>query len=221
LKILIIEDSERLRRSLSDGLKKLNYCVDLAADGEQGLQMAKLGDYQTIILDLMLPKLDGLSVLRKLRQSGSEANILILSARDLLNDRVKGLELGADDYLVKPFAFEELCARITAISRRHFNLKDPVIRIDNIEIDTSRKQVFCAGVEIHLTASEYGVLECLVFQRGRTLSKDQLLNWLYDMNTSVTSNVIEVLLSSMRRKLRAAGAVDIIQTRRGFGYTIL
>jgi len=159
-------------------------------------------------------------VLKSLRRKGNEASILILSAKDQLNDRIKGLELGADDYLVKPFAFDELCARIKAVCRRHYNLKDPIIRIENVKIDTQCKQVSCAERNITLTASEYSLLECLLLQRGRTLSKNQLINWLYDIDSDVSSNVIEVVIASIRRKLKKSGGADIITTRRGFGYVI-
>ena len=220
MKILIIEDSERLRRSLAQGLEKIGYSIDSAEDGEKGLNMAMAMEYNVIVLDLMLPKLDGLSVLKSLRAKGNEANILILSAKDQVNDRVKGLEMGADDYLVKPFAFNELCSRIKAICRRHYNLKDPVVRIGNVEIDTQLKQVSSNKTDILLTASEYSLLECLVYQRGRTLSKNQLMNWLYDIDSDISSNVVEVVIGSIRRKFKKSGADNIIMTRRGFGYMI-
>ena len=220
MKILIIEDSERLRRSISHGLSKLGYTVELAADGEIGLALAKTNPYHVIILDLMLPKIDGFNVLKNLRRNGNEANIIILSARDQVNDRVKGLEMGADDYLIKPFSFEELCARITAVSRRQLPSKNPVLCFENISINTIKKQVSCENNLIQLTASEYALLECLALQKGRTLTKNQLLDWLYSMDEVVTSNVIEVLMSALRRKIKFAGGKDIIVTRRGFGYMI-
>lgn len=220
MKILIIEDSERLRRSISHGLSKLGHTVELAADGEIGLALAKTNSYHVIILDLMLPKIDGFNVLKNLRRNNSEANIVILSARDQVNDRIKGLEMGADDYLIKPFSFEELCARITAVSRRQLPSKNPVLCFENISIDTIKKQVSCENNLIQLTASEYALLECLALQKGRTLTKNQLLDWLYSMDEVVTSNVIEVLMSALRRKIKFAGGKDIIVTRRGFGYMI-
>lgn len=220
MKILIIEDSERLRRSISHGLSKLGHTVELAADGEIGLALAKTNPYHVIILDLMLPKIDGFNVLKSLRRHDNEANIVILSAKDQVNDRIKGLEMGADDYLIKPFSFEELCARITAVSRRQLPSKNSVLCVENISIDTIKKQVSCENNLIQLTASEYALLECLALQKGRTLSKNQLLDWLYSMDEIVTSNVIEVLMSALRRKIKFAGGKDIIVTRRGFGYMI-
>ena len=141
VKILLVEDSQRLLRSLGQGLKKIGYAVDAAADGEEGLALAETYEYHVIVLDLMLPGLPGLEVLRRLRARGSGAHVLILSARDRVEDRVKGLQLGADDYLVKPFAFEELCARIQALVRRRHQAKNPVIRLGALEIDAARRRV--------------------------------------------------------------------------------
>jgi DNA-binding response OmpR family regulator len=205
VKILLVDDSQRLLRSLGLGLKKLGYAVDVAADGENGLALAETYDYQVIVLDLMLPGLPGLEVLRRLRTRGSGAHVLILSARDRVDDRVKGLELGADDYLVKPFAFEELCARIQALVRRRHQAKNPVIRLGSLEIDAARRQVSRSGDALHLTPSEYAILEFLAYQRSRVFSKEQLVEHLHRSDSDVSSNVIEVLVSGLRKDPRQKG----------------
>jgi len=220
VKILLVDDSQRLLRSLSQGLKKLGYAVDLASDGEHGLDLAGTYEYHVIVLDLMLPGLPGLEVLRRLRIRGSSAHVLILSARDRVEDRVKGLQLGADDYLVKPFAFDELCARIQALVRRRHQAKNPVIQLGSLEIDAARRQISRDGEELHLTPSEYALLEFLAYQRGRVFSKEQLVENLHRSDSDVSSNVIEVLVSSLRKKIHAPGEPPILRTRRGFGYLV-
>jgi DNA-binding response OmpR family regulator len=220
VKILLVDDSQRLLRSLSQGLKKLGYAVDLAGDGENGLALAETYDYHVIVLDLMLPGLPGLEVLRRLRARGSSAHVLILSALDRVDDRVRGLQLGADDYLVKPFAFEELCARLQALVRRRHQAKDPIIQLGTIEIDAARRQVSRGGDVLHLTPSEYALLEFLAYQRGRVFSKEQLVEHLHRSDSDVSSNVIEVLVSGLRKKIHAHGEPPILRTRRGFGYVV-
>jgi DNA-binding response OmpR family regulator len=220
VKILLVDDSKRLLRSLGQGLRKLGYAVDLAADGEEGLALAETYDYNVIVLDLMLPGLPGLEVLRRLRARGSGVHILILSARDRVDDRVQGLQLGADDYLVKPFAFEELCARIQALVRRRYQAKSPTIRVGPLEIDAARRQVSRNGDALHLTPSEYALLEILAYQRGRVFSKEQLVEHLHRSASEVSSNVVEVLVSSLRKKIHARGEPPILRTRRGFGYFV-
>ena len=220
MKILLVDDSQRLLRSLGQGLKKLGYAVDLAGDGENGLALAETYDYHVIVLDLMLPGLPGLEVLRRLRAGGRGAHILILSARDRVEDRVQGLQLGADDYLVKPFAFEELCARIQALVRRRHQTKNPIIRLGSLEIDAARRQVSRGGDAIHLTPGEYGLLELLAYQRGRVFSQKQLVEHLHRSDSDVSSNVIEVLVSGLRKKVHATGEPPILRTRRGFGYLV-
>ena len=220
MKILLVDDSQRLLRSLSQGLTKLGYAVDATGDGETGLTLAETYDYHVIVLDLMLPGLPGLEVLRRLRARGGGAHVLILSARDRVDDRVKGLDLGADDYLVKPFAFEELCARIQALVRRRHQAKNPILRLGSLEIDAARRQVSRGGDALHLTPSEYALLEFLGYQRGRVFSKEQLVEHLHRSDSDVSSNVIEVLVSGLRKKIHAHGEPPILRTRRGFGYVV-
>jgi DNA-binding response OmpR family regulator len=220
MKVLIVEDSERLSRSLAQGLRKLGYTVDLTADGETGLDFAETYAYDVIVLDLMLPRLSGLEVLQRLRARGRGTHVLILSARDRVEDRVKGLRLGADDYLTKPFAFEELAARIQALVRRRYDTKSPLVRIGGLAIDTTSKQVSRGGRRLLLTPGEYRLLEFLAVQRGRVVSQERLLEHLHRSDTDVSSNVVEVLVSGLRRKIHAPGEPPILKTRRGFGYVV-
>lgn len=220
MKVLVVEDSERLSRSLGQGLRKLGHAVDLATDGESGLAFAETYDYDVIVLDLMLPGLPGLEVLQRLRTRGRSTHVLILSARDRVEDRVKGLRLGADDYLVKPFAFDELAARIQALVRRRYLAKNPLLRLGSLEIDTVSKQVSRRGQRLHLTPGEYRLLEFLAYQRGRVCSRERLLEHLHHSEADVSSNVVEVLVSGLRRKIHVRGEPPILKTRRGFGYVV-
>jgi DNA-binding response OmpR family regulator len=220
VKILLVDDSQRLLRSLGQGLRKLGYAVDLASEGEQALALAGTYGYDVIVLDLMLPGISGLEVLRRLREQGSAVHVLILSARERVDDRVRGLQLGADDYLVKPFAFEELAARIQALVRRRYQAKDPVLRLGPLEIDAARRRVSRGGAALHLTPSEYALLEFLAYRRGRVFSQEQLVEQLHRSDSEVSSNVVEVLVSSLRKKIHARGEIPILRTRRGFGYFV-
>jgi DNA-binding response OmpR family regulator len=220
LKVLVIEDSERLQRSLLHGLKSSGFAVDVVGDGEEGLAFAKHGTYDVIVLDLMLPRLDGLSVLRKLRASGSKTHVLILSAKDQVEERVQGLHLGADDYLTKPFAFEELVARIRALVRRRYDAKDPVHEVGALRIDTARRAVTRGGEEIPLTPYEYAVLEYLVARRGRVVPKADLLDHLYAGDGAASENAVEVLVHQLRRKVQEPDGPEVIRTRRGHGYLV-
>lgn len=220
MKLLVIEDSERLRRSLGHGLRRAGFAVDLTGDGREGLAFAEVNDYDVIILDLMLPGMDGLAVLRTLRQKGRKTHVLILSARDQVQDRILGLELGADDYLVKPFAFEELCARVRALIRRRYETKNPRIALGGVEIDTAQQKVFLGGEPVALTPSEYALLELLALRRGRVVTREQILAQIYESETDVASNVVEVLICSLRKKVQPVGAPILIVTRRGSGYLI-
>lgn len=220
MKLLLVEDSERLQRSLSMGLQKQGFTVDQAFDGEEALAFIAVNRYEAIILDLMLPKLDGLSVLSRLRESGNDCHVLILSANDQTEDRIRGLDLGADDYLVKPFAFDELVSRLRALNRRRCGSKNPVIEVDGVHIDSVARRVSHDGRNIELTPNEYRLLEFLALRRGRVFSHDQLIDQLYDANSYVTRNAVEAHISALRKRLRAGGAPKLVKTRRGFGYLI-
>ena len=220
MRLLLVEDSERLQRSLSTGLKKQGFTLDQAFDGEQALAYTSTNEYDTIILDLMLPKIDGLTVLSTLRAEGKDCHILILSANDQTEDRVRGLDLGADDYLVKPFAFNELVSRLQALNRRRSGVKNPVIEIDGIKIDSVAKQIFFGDQLVSLTPHEYRLMEFLARRKGRVFSHDQLIDQLYDAGSYVTRNAVEAHISSLRKRLNLMGAPRLIKTRRGFGYLI-
>ncbi len=220
MKLLIIEDSQRLLRSLGSGLKKMGHSVDLVADGIEGLEFARYTDYDVVVLDLMLPGLDGLSILRKLRALGRQTHILILSARDQVEDRVRGLQLGADDYMVKPFSFDELCARLGALARRRYAAKSPVIVLGPVTLDTAARLVERGGSAVNLTPAEYAILEHLALNRGRVISKERLLEAIHDSDSSAGPNVVEVLICNLRRKLADKRDEPVIATRRGYGYVI-
>lgn len=220
MKVLLVEDSERLQRSLATGLQKNGFTLDQAFDGEQALAYIATNEYDAIILDLMLPKVDGLTVLSKLRSDGNDCHVLILSANDQTEDRVRGLDLGADDYLIKPFSFDELVSRLRALSRRQSGVKNPVLDIDGVEINSVSRLVMFDGDTISLTPHEYQLLEFLGHRRGRVFSHDQLIDHLYDAGSYVTRNAVEAHISALRKRLKAANAPNLIKTRRGFGYLI-
>ena len=220
MKLLLVEDSERLQRSLTTGLKKHGFTVDQAFDGEEALAFLAVNQYDAVVLDLMLPRIDGLTVLSRLRGEGKDCHVLILSANDQTEDRVRGLDLGADDYLVKPFSFDELVSRLRALNRRRAGSKNPVIEVDGIRIDSVSRQVSYADEVIALTPHEYRLLEFLAQRRGRVFSHDQLIDQLYDASSFVTRNAVEAHISALRKRLQSAGAPKLVKTRRGFGYLV-
>lgn len=220
MEILIIEDNRRLAAAVARGLADEGYRVEVAHDGGSGLDRAVAGEHDAIILDLMLPELDGMTVLSRLRQRGRTTPVLILTARGELDDRVAGLDGGADDYLAKPFAFEELLARLRAIVRRGQGAASNVICIDDLEVDTLAKTVRRGGRAITLSAREYAVLEYLARRPGRTVTRDQLLDALYEPGDEPASNVIDVYIGQLRRKLDTDQQRRLIHTRRGLGYVL-
>ena len=220
MKVLVIEDSKKLQKSLRAGLRRLGYAVDVATDGDEGINFAMHYDYDVIVLDLMLPKKSGFEVLKEIRQSNKNPEILILSARDQTQDRVDGLKRGADDYLVKPFSFDELHARIQALVRRRFNQKSPTLSIGQISIDTSLHIAFCGAESFPFTRTEMSILEYLALNRGRVISPEMLHNQIFDSSTFSSKNSIEVHISSLRKKIREQNLESPIKTKRGFGYFI-
>ena len=220
MKVLVIEDSKKLQKSLRAGLRRLGYAVDVATDGDEGINFAMHFDYDVIVLDLMLPKKSGFEVLKEIRQSNKNPEILILSARDQTQDRVDGLKRGADDYLVKPFSFDELHARIQALVRRRFNQKSPTLSIGQISIDTSLHIAFCGAESFPFTRTEMSILEYLALNRGRVISPEMLHNQIFDSSTFSSKNSIEVHISSLRKKIREQNIESPIKTKRGFGYFI-
>ncbi len=220
MRVLIVEDQDRLRSWLEKGLEEADFVVDATGDGKEGLWYAQSNSYDVIILDLMLPGMDGLSILRRLRESGREDQVLILTAKDTVPDRVKGLNLGADDYLIKPFAFEELLARVHALVRRGYGKHCPVIRIGDLDIDTSKRRVSRGDQEIELRAMEYKLLEYLARRTGETVTRTEIWEHLYDFDSGAMSNVVDVYVGNLRRKLDRPGEKSLIQTRRGLGYVL-
>ena len=221
MKTLLAEDSESLQRTLSSGLRHSGYSVDQAFDGEEALRYLQANQYDVVVLDIMMPKLDGVTLLKKLRNQGDSTPVLILSARDTTEDKIIGLDLGADDYLVKPFSFDELLSRLRALTRRA-SAEDQSIssitRLGELAINSIERTVEFKSMPVLLTPHEYKILSLLTRRCGQVFSHDQLIDKLYSCEQDVTRNVIEVHVSSLRRKLRAAGTQELILTRRGFGY---
>jgi len=220
MRVLIIEDYTPFRTWLSKGLRERGFAVDTAAEGMTGLRHARSNDYDVILLDLMLPGIDGLNLLDQLRRSGNEVHVLILTAKGTIQDRVAGLNLGADDYLVKPFAFEELLARVKALIRREYRVKSSVIRIADLEINTANHAVRRAGSLIELSAREYALLEYLALRQSQVVTRTSIWESLYDMNYEVTSNVVDVYIGYLRKKIDQPGLKQLIHTRRGEGYIL-
>ena len=220
VRLLLVEDYRPLVRSLQQGLEEEGFAVDIATDGEEGVRKGLAAGYDVIILDLMLPKLDGLSVLREWRQGGVKSAVLILTARDRVEDRVKGLDLGADDYLTKPFRLEELLARLRALVRRGHQTTNPNLRIHDLDIDTVAKTVKRSGQSISLTPREYALLEFLAYHRGRPVSRDTIWAHLYDEKEENTSNVVDVYINYLRNKIDKGFDPPLILTRWGEGYQL-
>jgi len=218
MRILLVEDSERLCRSIGTGLRRSGYAVDVATSGTEGLWYAQSNDYDVMILDLMLPGLDGLSLLRTLRGQGKETHVLVLTAKDTVEDRVVGLRAGADDYLIKPFAFDELLARVEALVRRRHGVKNPRLRLGELEMDTAARTVIRDGAPIELSPREYALLEYLVLHKGEVVSRSDIEAHIYDDRAEPMSNVVDAAVYALRRKLDKPGAASMIQTRRGMGY---
>lgn len=222
MKILIVEDEPKTGEYLRQGLNEAGFVADLAATGSDGLHLALHGEYDLVILDVMLPELDGWQVLASLRRRGLEMPVLFLTARDQVEDRVKGLELGADDYLVKPFSFAELLARVRTILRRGRSdgLDSNVLRVADLELDLLRRRVSRGGRRIDLTAKEFGLLELLMRRQGEVLPRSLIASQVWDMNFESDTNVIEVAVRRLRLKVDDGQSVKLIQTVRGMGYVL-
>ncbi len=220
MKLLIIEDSTRLRKSLVNGFTRMGYAVDDSENGKEGLSYALINDYDVIVLDLMLPELDGLSILRELHAHKKESYVLILSAKNHIDDRIKGLNLGADDYMVKPFSFDELHARLLTLTRRKNNLKSPIINVENVCIDTVMKLVTVNAESINFTPLEYLIVEHLTLNLNRVITYDALLDQIYSSNDVSSRNTLEAHISSVRKKFKKVNITHFIKTKRSFGYYI-
>ncbi len=220
MRVLLVEDHKPLVRALRQGLEEEGLAVDVAFDGEEADFKARSSEYDAIVLDIMLPKKDGLTLLKEWRQAGLKAHVLMLTARGTLDDKVKGLDTGADDYLTKPFELEELLARLRALLRRGHQVKDPVLRVHDLEIDTATRTVKRAGQAIHLTPREYALLQFLAFHRGRVVSRTMIWEHLYDEHDENTSNVVDVYIRYLRNKIDKGFEPPLILTRWGEGYML-
>lgn len=220
MRVLLVEDHKPLVRALRRGLEEEGFAVDVAYDGDEAASKAKTSQYDAIVLDLMLPKQDGLTVLKRWRSDGLQASVLILTARGSTDEKVAGLDAGADDYLVKPFQLEELFARLRALVRRRHEVKDPVLKIHDLEIDTAHKTVKRAGRQIFLTPREFGLLQYLAFNRGKVVSRQMIWEHLYDEHDENTSNVVDVYIRYLRNKIDKDFDQPLILTRWGEGYML-
>lgn len=222
MRVLIVEDSPHLRASLVQGLREHGFAVDSAADGKQGLACAQSDPYDVVVLDWMLPKMDGLSMLQALRRNGIETHVIMLTAREDIDDRVTGLHAGADDYLVKPFAFPELLARLRALTRRAYRKKTPAIRVGRLLVDTTHRTAHVADSPspIRLTPREFAILEYLAYHVGEPVSRQELQGHIYDDHSQVLSNAIDSAMCDLRAKLSAAGCTGLLHTRRKVGYVL-
>lgn len=222
MRILLVEDTAPLARSLSRGLSEEGFTVDVAADGEDGLHLATEIAYDAIILDRMLPRLDGLSLLQELRRAGRTTPVLMLTALGEIHDRVDGLDAGADDYLVKPFAFAELLARLRALVRRDHGRASNVLNLGRLELDLGARAARVDGTPLSLTARELSVLELLALHAGETLSRTAIAERIYDEGSERDSNVIDVFIARLRKKLDLAGlpGAELLRTQRGEGYRL-
>ncbi|MCW1915175.1 response regulator transcription factor [Luteolibacter sp. GHJ8] len=220
MRLLVIEDHEALREGLCQFLREAGYLVDSESGGDEGLWAAQGSEYDLVLLDLMLPGIDGLSILRRLRAQGNPIHILVISARDGLDDRLEALDAGADDYLVKPFPLSEALARVRAMLRRSFGKKSPVIREGDLEVDPMRRSVSRAGRPIELTALEYRLLEYLAYRTGEVVSRTEIWEHVFEDGSGGSSNAVDVYVSYLRKKLNYEGARELIHTRRGQGYIL-
>jgi two-component system copper resistance phosphate regulon response regulator CusR len=220
MRLLLVEDDPQLGPTLARGLRELSYAVDLVADGHDAVYRAAINEYDVIVLDYMIPSMDGLAVAREIRSRGRNTPILVLTARDAVADRVAGLDAGADDYLVKPFAFEELLARLRALLRRAANVLPTVIAVGELSLDTRAHRLTKRGREIPLTAKEYALLEFLARNVGAVVSRADITAHVWDDNHDPLSNNLEVFINRVRRRIDDQGAESYIKTRRGSGYLL-
>ena len=222
MRILLVEDEKKIARAVKKGLEAQSFAVDAVHDGLSGYDMAATEDYDIVILDLMLPKLNGIEICRQLRSAGDQTPILMLTARGQLEDRVAGLNSGADDYLVKPFAFAELVARVKALARRPKTGVGPILAADDLTLNTITYQVTRADVDINLSRKEFALLEFLLRNKGHVLTKDQFIEHVWDYEAEILPNTVEVYIGYLRNKVDKAFTAKppLIHTVRGFGYRL-
>lgn len=220
MRILVVEDQHKLASVIRRGLEEHGYAVDLAYDGEDGLAMAEVEPYDLVVLDVMLPALDGIEVCSRLRAGHHAVPVLMLTARDTVDDRVTGLDAGADDYLTKPFAFRELLARVRALLRRDTMSKDPVLRVGDLEVNTVSHEVRRAGKQVDLTSKEYALLEYFARHPNQVLTRTQIAEHVWDYNFVAMSNIVDVYVRYLRRKLNDSREAPLLRTVRGSGYQL-
>jgi DNA-binding response OmpR family regulator len=221
MKILVIEDDKTVGQYVQRGLSEARYHADLAGDGEEGLRLASHGSYDLIVLDLRLPRLSGLDVLRTLRDRGNGQPVLVLTAQDTVDTKVQALRMGADDYVTKPFAFEELLARVEALGRRPKALAPPVLKVADLSVDTGSREVRRGGgAPIELTPKEYAVLEYLLRHQGRVMSRTLITEYAWDYHFDPGTNIVDVVINRLRKKIDYGHEPKLIHTVRGVGYVV-
>ena len=220
MKLLVVEDTEALRDTMATHLREAGFAVDATGDGGEGLWYAQENEYAVVVLDLSLPSKDGLEILEAIRQSGKETSVLIATARDAVENRVEGLNAGADDYLVKPFSLAELLARVRALMRRTFRETQSVLSCGDLKLDTIKRLAYANERLLKLTAMELSLLELLMHRKGQVVRRRDVWEQIYEFDCDSDSNVIEVLIGRLRKKLAACGLKSIIHTRRGEGYVL-
>ncbi len=220
MRVLVVEDERKLAGFIRKGLEEEGYAVDVASDGESGLKMALDGVHDLIVLDIKLPGRDGLAVLRELRRKNRATPVLLLTARATVEDKVLGLDSGADDYLTKPFAFEELVARVRALLRRRGETRDPILRLGDLVLDPARRTVHRGDTRIDLTAREFSLLDYFMRNPGRVLTRAMILDRVWDYDFDPSTNVVDVYVNYLRKKIDTEGKPRLIHTVRGAGYVL-
>ncbi len=220
MRILVVEDERRLSNTVKQGLVEEGFAVDQAFDGEEGLYLSESEDYDAVILDLMLPKIGGVEICRQLRKKGIKTPILMLTAKDQLEDKVTGLDAGADDYITKPFAFIELKSRLQAILRRSYDQKDPVIQVEDLTLDPLKHLVKRDNKSIKLTPKEFAILELLLRHKDEIVTRTQIVDHVWDYNFDSMSNVVDVFIATLRKKIDGNFSKKLIHTLHGVGYKV-
>jgi len=220
MRVLVVEDEPGIAQFICQGLREAGYAVDVAHDGQEGLDYVYVAEYDVLVLDILLPKLDGLHVLRALRDRGVKTPVLLLTAKDTVEDRVRGLDVGADDYLVKPFAFPELLARLRALLRRPPLQMDPILHLGDLEMDTARREVRRGGRLIELSPREFTLLEYLLRHPRHVLTRTQIAEHVWNFDFFSDSNVVDVYIGYLRRKIDRGFDRPLLQTVRGVGYRL-
>jgi two-component system copper resistance phosphate regulon response regulator CusR len=220
MKILVVEDDRTVGQYVKRGLEEQRYHADLVGDGMEGLRLASGGRYDLIVLDLRLPEMNGLEVLRTLRDRGNTTPILVLTAQDAVDFKVQALRSGADDYVTKPFAFEELLARVEALGRRPKEIRSPVLRVGDLELDSETREVRRCGEKIELTPKEYTVLEYLMRHAGRVMSRTLITEYAWDYHFDPGTNIVDVVINRLRKKVDSGHARKLVHTVRGVGYVV-